>query len=114
MMCLTDMVENSQHTGTIPQTAMQHLYLVSLQVNFTVPRVLQRPWYVYYSLHNYYQNHRRYLNSWDPGQLRGSGLTTPSSNCRPLQNSPDINGTEKSVFPCGLVANSWFNGTRTV
>ena len=38
----------------------------------------------YYALDNYYQNHRRYLNSWDPAQLRGDNFRSPDSNCRPL------------------------------
>ena len=38
----------------------------------------------YYAMDNYYQNHRRYLNSWDPAQLRGDNFDEPTDNCRPL------------------------------
>ena len=41
------------------------------RVNFTVPEELRSPWYMYYGLGNYFQNHRRYVNSWDVKQLRG-------------------------------------------
>ena len=71
---------------------------------------------MYYSLHNYYQNHRRYLNSWDADQLRGRDVNNTDAQCQPIQSAPEfIDGTNRSngtrpVLPCGLVANSWFNG----
>ena len=42
------------------------------RVNFTVPEELRSPWYMYCGLGNYFQNHRRYVNSWDVKQLRGN------------------------------------------
>ena len=84
------------------------------QVNFTLEQSLRPPYYVYYSLRNYYQNHRRYLNSLDVDQLRGEDLRSPSGDCRPLRffNSTVNNsdGLDLPVMPCGLIANSWFNG----
>ena len=65
---------------------------------------------MYYSLTNYYQNHRRYVKSRDDKQLRGedvsySGLT--HSDCAPFVG----NGTSKLPYaPCGAIANSMFNG----
>ena len=52
------------------------------------------------------QNHRLYVDSrWDP-QLRG---TTDAGNslCNPINN--DASG--KQYAPCGVVANSVFNGS---
>ena len=65
----------------------------------------------YYGLDNYYQNHRRYLNSWDPSQLRGEDLRRPDDNCRPITRyTLDGESGRLPVAPCGLIANSWFNG----
>ncbi len=82
------------------------------KVEVNVPKTLKPPWYVYYSLENYFQNHRRYVNSWDPEQLRGDGFRSPSDDCRPIRNARRFGNDSGSfpVVPCGLIANSWFNG----
>ena len=36
------------------------------------------PVYVYYELNNYYQNHRRFVNSWSPRSLRADDITEVS------------------------------------
>jgi hypothetical protein len=65
---------------------------------------------LYYRLTNFYQNHRRYVKSVDQGQLQGQNLTAAQldsdGGCTPLTNAP--NG--KPYYPCGLIANSQFNG----
>ena len=74
------------------------------------------PVFLYYRLSNYYQNHRRYVKSFSSDQLRGTALPAPSltADCDPLSGVP--NPLEPSaeltigIFPCGLVANSLFNG----
>ena len=80
------------------------------RVNFTVPEALRPPWYVYYRLGNYFQNHRRYLNSWDVNQLQGElgSFRSPSGECDPLETSNGL-----PIVPCGAIANSWFNGKVT-
>ena len=82
------------------------------RVNFTVPETLRAPWYVYYGLGNYFQNHRRYVNSWDVSQLRGKrgSFLNPSDDCDPIRTVETANDTRLPVVPCGLIANSWFNG----
>ena len=84
------------------------------QIDFTVSQEIRAPWNFYYGMRNYYQNHRRYLNSWDVSHLRGGGFTSPSADCRPFVRLPDParNDTTDTfpVVPCGLIANSWFNG----
>lgn len=66
------------------------------------------PVFLYYKLTNFYQNHRRYVKSYEPNQLKGK-YVSPSDldngDCKPLGQ---ING--KAVYPCGLIANSMFNG----
>jgi hypothetical protein len=64
---------------------------------------------MYYKLTNYYQNHRRYVNSFDSDQLLGkkreaSGID--GGNCKPITSEGG-----KPYYPCGLIANSFFNDT---
>lgn len=57
---------------------------------------------------NYYQNHRRYVKSVDTDQLRGSASSYNSisgGDCKPV----DVRDG-KPIYPCGLIANSVFNG----
>jgi hypothetical protein len=66
---------------------------------------------LYYRLTNFYQNHRRYVKSVDEAQLQGQNLTAAEllngGSYTPLITAP--NG--KPYYPCGLIANSLFNGT---
>lgn len=89
-------------------------------VNITVPSPMKSPVYFYYGLDNFFQNHRRYLNSWNADQLRGS-LKSVDSSCAPLDSRIPINkdngNAEKislPIAPCGLIANSFFNGKMCV
>jgi hypothetical protein len=57
---------------------------------------------------NYYQNHRRYVKSIDSDQLKGAAKSASDisgGECKPLAVIGDM-----PVFPCGLIANSVFNG----
>ncbi len=70
-------------------------------VTFEVSQLLQSPVFVYYEIHNFYQNHRLYASSYSYSQLTGTqisastvifllivGLIIMSANCiqqRPLQ-----------------------------
>lgn len=86
-------------------------------INFTLNEDLRSPWRFYYGIRNYYQNHRRYLSSWDVDQLRGRDFRSPAPECRPIIRLRDPNGTEDTelpVVPCGLIANSWFNGKNPI
>ena len=64
------------------------------------------PIYVYYELQNFYQNHRRYVKSRSDPQLLGNFPNAQTTDCDPLFTAP--NG--KTLWPCGLIANSMFNG----
>ncbi|KAI9006953.1 ligand-effect modulator 3 family [Hyaloraphidium curvatum] len=63
---------------------------------------------LYYRLTNFYQNHRRYVKSYDPNQLQGAKIESASGtnvNCAPLQGP----GGNPQYYPCGLIANSMFS-----
>ncbi|ORZ02769.1 ligand-effect modulator 3 family [Syncephalastrum racemosum] len=80
-------------------------------IDFTIPQTMTAPVFLYYRLTGFYQNHRQYIKSFDADQLSGkpvpgSGLGT---NCNPLAITED--GTP--IYPCGLIANSMFNDTRS-
>lgn len=78
------------------------------QVRFQVPNRIRHAIYLYYKLTNFYQNHRKYVESLDVLQLKGDAIDAGdlTTNCNPLRES----GT-KAVYPCGLIANSLFNDT---
>jgi hypothetical protein len=78
-------------------------------LQFEVPADLEPPVLLYYKLTNFFQNHRRYVKSFNSDQLKGkpvSNDTLHNGDCKPLALS---NG--KPIYPCGLVANSLFNDT---
>lgn len=77
-------------------------------LEFTVSADIKPPIYFYYRLTNFYQNHRRYVKSFDVQQLKGdfrSGDQINSGECDPLDTAPD----GRPYYPCGLIANSMFN-----
>ena len=115
-----------QYLDTIsvqPNTNRSNLPDCHCEINFTLPEDLRPSWNFYYGMRNYYQNHRRYLNSWDVEQLRGNNFRSPIADCRPfvrrdvdLNDDGEIDNDEEDlpIVPCGLIANSWFNGEYVV
>jgi hypothetical protein len=82
------------------------------RIKFNIPEELQPTISFFYNLDNFYQNHRRYVNSFNAKQLLGDavdGRTINDSTCDPITHDPE--GSGKIVYPCGLVANSIFNDT---
>lgn len=78
-------------------------------LQFSIPENMGPPVLFYYQLTNFFQNHRRYVSSFDANQLvaeSGYG-TTVASDCDPLKADSD----GKPYYPCGLIANSVFNDT---
>lgn len=77
-------------------------------IDFTVPTTMKGPVFMYYRLTNFYQNHRQYIKNFDFNQLQGDRVdsATLHTNCDPLAYSSD----GKVIYPCGLIANSMFNG----
>ncbi|OII75133.1 LEM3 CDC50 family protein [Cryptosporidium andersoni] len=113
-------IECSIEYGDPPDTSKTHITTVQITAESCNPsKISGKPidfingeLYLYYSLTNFYQNHRRYLTSRSNLQLSGEVFTKPSelSSCEPLIT--DKNGSILS--PCGLVAWSVFNDTYTV
>lgn len=78
------------------------------------------PVFVYYELHNFYQNHRRYVKSKSVNQLQGENISsTDFSDCKPVVTYKDLRKyrvipsefkDEDNAWPCGLIAASYFNG----
>nr|POF17649.1 meiotically up-regulated gene 89 protein [Quercus suber] len=84
-------------------------------VQFRIPDDLKPPILLYYQLTNFYQNHRRYVKSFDQDQLNGKFRSVKDingSDCDPLKGEMDpTDGVFKPYYPCGLIANSMFNDT---
>jgi hypothetical protein len=79
--------------------------IVQFDVPFNIPATVLQ----YYKLTNFYQNHRRYVQSYDWKQLKGEHRTVndlKNGNCKPAATVGD-----QVIYPCGLIANSLFNDT---
>jgi hypothetical protein len=91
-------------------------------IQFTVPTTFTGPVFMYYRLTNFFQNHRKYVKSFDAPQLAGKAVESVNANCGPLDTNPTdevvlVNGQNVTVpaksalyYPCGLIANSFFSG----
>ena len=80
-------------------------------IQFDVPADLEPSILLYYKLTNFYQNHRRYVDSLDADQLKGKHRTVSdlkNSACKPVAIEGD-----QVIYPCGLIANSVFNGDHS-
>jgi len=105
-------------------------------IEFNIPEDLKPPITFYYHLENFYQNHRRYVQSFNARQLLGDTVdvnTLKDSTCNPLSTKtvpvPENNTDEQNAalpgfdeekktyellyYPCGIIANSIFNDTFT-
>lgn len=93
-------------------------------VNFSIPHEMTQPIFLFYEIDNFYQNHRRYVRSKSLKQLAGEDISDDevSKNCDPITHVRDLqekfrfkqDGTPMDVSmqanPCGLIANSFFDG----
>jgi len=76
-------------------------------LNFTASADMKAPILVYYQLTNFYQNYRKYYQSFDQYQLYGrvgSQDSVSQANCQPLNKLGNV-----TINPCGLIANTFFN-----
>lgn len=101
-----------QNTTEFQDPSFQNPNNLTIQqcvLDFTVPSTMSGPVFMYYRLTNFYQNHRLYIKNYDPTQLLGHrvSLSTLHTNCDPLAT----NSNGSIIYPCGIVANSMFNGT---
>lgn len=81
-------------------------------LTFDIPNDIGPPVFMYYRLTNFYQNHRRYVQSLELEQLKGKAVdnkTIKGGTCDPDPVKLDPHG--KAYYPCGLIANSVFNDT---
>lgn len=81
------------------------------RIQFDVPTEMGPSVYVFYRLTNFFQNHRRYVKSFNEKQLKGEAQTADQlrskDDCKPLI----VNSDGVPYYPCGLIANSFFNDT---
>jgi hypothetical protein len=79
-------------------------------IDIEIPEDMNPPIYFYYQLKNFYQNHRRYVKSRSDEQLRGDSVSATEA-CEPLESSSSnvVDGKALPLYPCGLIANSFFN-----
>lgn len=100
-------------TSGIKQQTSVELDTNVCHIEFNLPETLKGPVLFYYYLENFYQNHRRYVESFDPDQLDGKAQSYSQihdSKCTPLYGEKR-DGVQKPYYPCGLIANSLFNDT---
>jgi len=122
-------------SGAVVTTEMQYDNLAPCAVNLTglngtseplqfctvqleIPNDMEPPIYIYYKLTDFYQNHRTFVKSVDPKQLRAEDDGSHAyDNCDPLirygnwhdkTGSYDPSLAKKRLYPCGLVAQSFF------
>lgn len=94
-----------------PLSKAKDLNTSMCRLEFNIPQDMEAPILVYYTLSNFYQNHRKYVKSFSDKQLKGDVMKPgdiEASDCSPL--AVDGNNT-RSYYPCGLIANSVFNDT---
>jgi len=81
-------------------------------ITITVNDAMKQPVYMYYKLTNYYQNHRRYVQSWNDAQLQGQTVSySDVSDCSPADSQGGSSSNSAVFYPCGLIARSFFNDT---
>ena len=111
----TDAPFNTPRFGFIDRSNQPNVNLSQIRqcvVQFDVPYDLDHTVLLYYKMTNFFQNHRRYVKSIDMNQLKGehvSQSTISSGDCKPITVNTTANPT-KIFYPCGLIANSVFNG----
>ena len=114
---------NEEHTCTLtPLIGNQFDEAHSCTLTFDVQEDMEGPIFVYYQLDNFYQNHRRYVQSRSDAQLRGD-VVESTTDCDPMPTTTGVQkfdsildtplSTDTSIVyklnPCGLIANSLFN-----
>lgn len=86
---------------------------IACEVEVEIPDDMEPPIYMYYRLDNFFQNHRRFEDSLPLMQLRGIG----NGEDEAVKCSPQLyldGDKDKIIYPCGLVAWSFFNDTYSI
>jgi hypothetical protein len=83
---------------------------------------MKQPIFVFYEIHNFYQNHRRYIKSKSATQLAGDeiSLNDAKTACEPVYTNKQMGvkfswdskplNEDDVASPCGLIAKSYFTG----
>ncbi|KAK2952536.1 putative ALA-interacting subunit 3 [Blattamonas nauphoetae] len=99
------LVSNSLYENVIPY----HKEAVGpVSKTFRISTAIPGPIYVMYQLENFYQNHRRFVNSRSFDQLRGreiSAYDLEECDPRPVEQRPAVQN------PCGIAASMRFTDT---
>ena len=100
---------NASVASTGPSTAAG-----PCMVRMNISTAMKAPIYVYYEIHNFYQNHRRFVKSRSDSQLSANGVIQSelTDNCPPqlyLRNGTNSSNSSSgnssnTIFPCGLAA----------
>ncbi|RKP07507.1 transcription regulator [Thamnocephalis sphaerospora] len=81
-------------------------------ISMEIPVDMKPPVYLYYRLDGFYQNHRKYVKSFDAAQLKGTARTYSELYNGGCSDLAGPGGDSQQVYyPCGLIANSIFNDT---
>lgn len=75
---------------------------------FTIDKDMSLPVYFYYELTGFYQNHRKFLQSYSSYQLEVGELHNVDG-CEPIDKY-----LGDAIYPCGLIANSFFSDRFTM
>jgi len=99
----------------------QKAFTSSCSVDITLDEDMEEPIYLYYEMHNFYQNHRMYVKSRNYDQLKGEYFSTEDlDSCKPVKRIEDLEdykpidetkSRKDPAHPCGLVAATVFNDT---
>lgn len=106
-----------QQYGNVNRTCSELVLTVTdscyCEVPFFIKNDIEAPVIMFYGLTNFYQNHRSYVMSKDRQQLSGILSKEVARECRPY-DIITINGTTKTIAPCGAIANSMFSDKLTL
>jgi hypothetical protein len=91
-------------------------------ISFSIPTTMKAPVYLLYRLDDFYQNHRRYVQSKSNPQLLGQVITnTDAQICTPFITNSDMKVTQSwggvaldpnaVASPCGAIAYTFYNDT---
>lgn len=84
-------------------------------VTIKIPKEIKGKIYLRYKLTDFYQAHRRFMESRNDAQLAGEYASySDMSLCSPLRSEEDSKDPSKWILPCGLSAVSFFNDTYTI
>lgn len=88
--------------------------LADRRLEFTVQitKDMDPPVFVFYELGDFFQNHKRYVRSLSSQQLGGESAGNPTE-CEPKKDI-QVDGEDKLIVPCGLIASSFFNDSFSI